>query len=75
MFITTGTFGYALLDILLNSFIEISFILPFAGSAASESDELPNSFSLISLGVGALAVALAVMLTFEVLVEACVRDA
>ena len=52
MFITAGTFGYALLGTLLNYFNEISFNLPFAGNDASDSDVLSNFSTLLSLGLG-----------------------
>lgn len=72
MFITAGTFGYAFIVNLLNSFIGISYYLLFLGSAASDSDELPTCSTLATLG-GAL---LAVTLTFPVLLDSCdVRDA
>ena len=66
MFLTGGTFGYAFLDILLSSFIEISFDLPFAVSDASDSDVYPPCSTLVFLADRAVAV----RLPFQVLVEA-----
>ena len=72
MGITGGTLGYAFLDALPNSDIEISFTLPSAASDAYDSALVSTSFSLASLGVSALAITL----TFEAVVERCdVRDA
>ena len=75
MVITAGTFGYGFIDIFLNSPFEIAFYLPFAVSEASKTDEFHPSSSLASVGVSTHAGTLTLLLTFEILVEACpLRD-
>ena len=65
MFLAAGEFGYACIDSFANTFIEISLNFPFPWSDASDSDEMPTSTTLASIGVSALAV----ILTFEALVD------
>ena len=69
---TPATFFYAFHDSFANLFIEISFNFDFAGRDPFESNELPSSMNLASLGEGALPITL----TFETLLEGCTgRDA
>ena len=64
---------YALINILLVSFIEISFDSAIACSDASDSDVLLPSSTPAAVGGGTLSGGLAVSLALEVLIEACVR--
>ena len=71
MFLIDRTFGFAFHDIFPNSVIEISFGLLIAWSDISDSVVLLTTATPPAIGEPTATAALALTLTFQVLIEAC----